>query len=101
MSHASASFAKWWDRLRRGALSPAPASTKDASPNAISPVTILNSDDEITSAESLSWLLKCIFREPDLHKYVIRQIGAEVVRCKTFGEANRFLCDYYRRRAES
>src|SRR5258708_4731215 len=97
----SASLARWWNRLRTGPANRPSFDEREVSDSRSSPVTILNSDDEITSQGGLVWLLKCIFREPDLLEYVTQEVGPEVVKCRTFGEANRFLDDYYQRRSQS
>jgi hypothetical protein len=92
---------RWWNRLKTGPKDPSSFSEQGLSGPAFSSVTILNSDDEITSPEGLIWLLKCIFRDPDLLEFVRKQVGAEVTKCKTFGEANHFLYKYYQRQAQS
>jgi hypothetical protein len=97
----SASLARWWNRLRTGPKSKQSSGEEPVSGTPIPPVTILSSDDEITSSEGLGWLLKCIFREPDLLKHVTEQVGSEVVKSRTFEEANRLLYDYYQQRSQN
>jgi hypothetical protein len=101
MSGTSGFWTVWWDRLRGGPRAASSPSENDDSHNSPSSVVILNSDDEITSPEGITWLLKCIFRETDLRRYVVSQNGAEIARSKTFREANQYLSEYYRQRVEN
>lgn len=101
MSEASGFWTVWWDRLRGGPRIASSSSENDDWSNTPSSVVILNSDDEITSQEGMSWLLKCIFPETDLRRYVVAENGAEISRCKTFREGNQYLYEHYRQRAEN
>lgn len=100
MSEASSLWTAWWCRLRRGTRAASSSSENDDSSNPLSSVVILNSDDEIISREGITWLLKCIFRETDLRRYVTSQNGVQIARCKTFREANQHLYEHYRQRVE-
>ncbi len=101
MSETGGLWRTWWDRLRGGPTVASSSIENCDSSNPPSSVVILNSDDEITSQEGVTWLLKCIFRETDLRRYVVAQNGAEIARCKTFREANQCLYEHYRQRAEN
>lgn len=92
---------RWWNRLKTGPKDPSSFSEQGLSGPALSSVTILNSDDEITSSEGLIWLLKSIFREPDLLEFVHKQVGQEVRKQRTFAEANQFLFDHFQRMSQS
>jgi GSCFA family len=92
---------RWWNRLTARPKEVPTSNERAAFAGTISPVTILNSDDEVTSLEGLTWLLKCIFREADLLEYASEQVGSALARCRTFGEANRFLYDYFQRRSRT
>jgi hypothetical protein len=101
MSQVSGLWTRWRARARGHAKMAGPLADRDESGNGTEQVTILSTDDEITSQEGLTWLLKSIFREPDLLQYVIGQTGPQVAGCKTFREANHYLYEYYQRRAGS
>lgn len=101
MSEASGSWTAWWDRFRGGSKPISSLGADNDSSDPASSVVILNSDDEITSQKGLTWLLKCIFRETDVRRYVISQNSAEIARCKTFREATQYLYEHYRKRAQN
>jgi hypothetical protein len=101
MPELSGLWTAWWDRFRGGTRQMSAPSADDDSIDPSSSVVILNSDDEITSKEGLTWLLKCIFRETDLRRYVLSQNGTEIARCKTFREATQYLHEHYQRRAQN
>ena len=58
-------------------------------------VTVLSADEDASSILGLSWLLKCIFREDELHEYVKAEIGERVNACKTYEQANRLVYDHF------
>jgi hypothetical protein len=96
---AGSLWTTWYRRLRHGGATVAPSI--DYSRNASSSPVLLNTDDEITSQEGLTWLLKCIFRETDVYNFVVARSSTKVALCKTFREATQYLCAYYRDRAEN
>jgi hypothetical protein len=78
-------------RIKKAVLGPEPRS-----PAAIAnDITILNEDDAAVSSESVGWLLKGIFREPDLYAYAESKLSPQLVKARTFSEARQIVYKYF------
>lgn len=63
------------------------ANTASEQPSA----TVLSTDDDVSSAEGLQWLLRCIFREDDLLQYAKSEFDPVLPNCNSYADATNLI----------